>query len=496
MQSSRASLVRPLAFVAGLLTVIILLLSSHRQPRAVVSAQSKMVTCAYAGSVAPNPVLPTSIDSTCAQIPYAPALFDRSEGGKKPVKLTTDQDAADMYSWLSFIALNWPVNPQTCTPDTSQSILTNPNNPTWMSYIGSGDVFKMAGKPDPWCGGQVPPTGGGAPLKGLSAMQQREIARLPTAVRQIASAHPEVSLYLANDSKSEELMDSSPTLLTSGPDRLKSILQSTNKPIVDQNGRFARYSIAMNKDEYELINNNDLYTRAGQAKYGPVTFPESNKARNIMGAMEVKAAWKVLGKGDNPAHFFTRKALVYNGRSGKPSPDGLVTVGLIGLHIAHKSEGQLYWAWSTFEQVENNTTSFFNADCHAPTPNPDNHCLVNKPTADAYAIELGPDGKPLQFPTQIQLNDYIKPTNPGYDTAFQGLLANTPWAYYKLISTQWNSGATGIFPRLMASSVQETFVPQFTKDGAVLDGCVACHNGAKDSAKQTTEFSFLLQAKH
>lgn len=52
--------------------------------------------------MAPNPELPTSIDNTCAQIPYAPALFERSEGGKR----TTDQDAADMYSWLSFIALN------------------------------------------------------------------------------------------------------------------------------------------------------------------------------------------------------------------------------------------------------------------------------------------------------------------------------------------------------------------------------------------------------
>ena len=494
MQSSRASFLRPLALVAGLLAVIVLLLPSRHQPRSAVSAQVLMISCAKAGSMAPNPELPTSIDNTCAQIPYAPALFERSEGGKR----TTDQDAADMYSWLSFIALNWPVNPLTCTPDTTQSILTNPNSPTWMSYISPGDVFKMVGKPDPWCGGQVALTGGqaGAPLRGLSAMQQREIAHLPLAVRQIAQAHPEVKLYLAHDSKSEELLESSPTLLTSGPDRLKSILQSTDLPIVDQNGRFARFSIAMNKDEYELINNNTLYTKAGQAKYGPVTFPESDEAKQIMGAMEVKAAWKVLGKGDNPAHFFTQKALVYTGRSGKPSPDGLVTVGLIGLHILHKSEGQNFWAWSTFEQVDNNTTSFFNSNCPVPTPNPHNHCLVNKPTADANAMELDPDGKPLQFPTQIQLNSYIVPTNPGYDTAFQHLLANTPWAYYKLISTQWNSGATGLVPQFMASSVQETFVAQYTKTGRVLDGCVACHQGAEDSAGETTEFSFLLHAKY
>ncbi len=493
MQSFRASFFRPLAIVAGLLTVIILLLPSHHQPNSVVSAQSSSITCTQAGAGAPNPQLPTSIDSTCAAIPYAPALYKRSEGGKP----ATNQEAADMYSWLSFIALNWPVNPLTCSPDTTQSILKNPNSPTWMSYISPGDVFKMVGKPDPWCGGQIALTGsqGGGTLKGLSAMQQREVAHLPLAVRKIAQAHPEVKLYLAHDSKSEELLISSPTLLTSGPSRLKSILQSTDLPIVDQNGRFARFSIAMNRDEYNLINDNTLYTKAGQVKYGPVNFPFSDPAKGIMGPIEVKAAWKVLGAGDNPAHFFTQKALVYNGRSGKPSPDGLVTVGLIGLHILHKAEGQNFWAWSTFEQVENNTTSFFNANCPVPAPNPHNHCLVNKPTADANAMELGPDGKPLQFPTQIQLNSYIEISNPQFDTAFQGLLGNTPWAYYTLISTQWNSGATGAFPHFMASSVQETFVPQLDKQGHDLDSCIACHAGAEDSAKQSTEFSFLFQAK-
>jgi hypothetical protein len=489
MQSFRDSFFRPLALVGGVLAVVVLLSSFHQQRRSVVSAQTT-VTCAAAGATGPVALAPTSIDSTCAQIPYAPYQFKRQEG--KGV-VATNQEGADMYSWLTFVAVNWPVNPATCEPDPGQSILANPNSPTWMTYISPGDVFKMVGKPDAWCGGQG---GQSAGLKGLAAVQQNETARLPLAVRKIALAHPEVKLFLSHDSKSEDLLLSSPMLLQSGPSRLKSILQSTDLPIVDQNGRFARYSIAINHDEYELIDKNTLYTKAGQAAYGDVTFPVSNAANHVMGAMELKAAWKVLGTNDNPAHFFTQKAIVYNGRSGKPSPDGLVTVGLIGLHILHKAEGQNFWAWSTFEQVDNDTTSFFSADCKAPNPNPHNHCVVNKPTADANAMELGPEGKPLQFPTQIQLNDYVVPTNPQFDAAFQGLLANTPWAYYKLISTQWNSGATGVVPQFMASSVQETFVPKLDKEGRVLDGCVACHAGAQDSAGKTTEFSFLLQAKH
>ena len=38
------------------------------------------------------------------------------------------------------------------------------------------------------------------------------------------------------------------------------------------------------------------------------------------GAMEFKAAWKVLGANDDPTHFFTQQAIVYNDADGTPSP--------------------------------------------------------------------------------------------------------------------------------------------------------------------------------
>jgi hypothetical protein len=212
-----------------------------------------------------------------------------------------------------------------------------------------------------------------------------------------------------------------------------------------------------------------------------------------MGALELKAAWKVLGANDNPAHFFTAQAIVYNDANGQPSPGpNPVTVGLIGLHILHKSQGQTNWAWATFEQVDNDTTSFFNKNCQPPSPNPNNHCVVNATTIPLKqaqtAPELNKQGQPLQFPTQIQQQPWITQTGQPYTSGFQTLLAGTPWAYYELISTQWTGGAQGIIPQFLGASVQETFVPQKTGP----DSCIGCHLGATDLAGNTTEFSFIL----
>ncbi|QMV18576.1 hypothetical protein GOB94_07665 [Granulicella sp. 5B5] len=492
MQSLTASPLRLAAFVACASTLALLLVACKSSPNASTEASAPpptTITCAAAGAATKNVTAPTAIDSTCAQIPYAPALFKTVEGG-----YSANQTTADMYSWLSFVALNWPVNPATCAPDPTQSILTNPSSPTWMTYLTTDDVFKTSGAPDPWCGASAP---NGA--KGLAAVASLQAARLPTSVRALAAAHPEIHLFLSHDSKSGELVSSLHALhaLAAAPTRMQAILQSTDLPIVDQNGRYARFTVSMNSDEASFITKNTLYTKAGQTKYGNVTFPVSDSSKGVMGVIELKAAWKILGPGDNPANFFTQQAIVYNDSTGKPSPGpNPVTVGLIGLHILHKSQGQSMWAWSTFEQTDNDTTSFFNPNCKAPIPNPNNHCVVNATTIPSKlaktAPELSPTGKPLQFPTQIQPKSYIVPSNPQYDAAFQSLLASTPWAHYKLVSTQWFAGAVGLVPQYLGATVQETFVPQNDSTGHPLDSCANCHQGAQDPGGHSAEFSFIL----
>jgi hypothetical protein len=259
---------------------------------------------------------------------------------------------------------------------------------------------------------------------------------------------------------------------------LKGILQSTNLPLVDQNGRFVRYSIALNQDEYNYIVANKLYTVPGQKATPNISFPMGSSPTSV-GAIEVKAAWKVLGAGDNPARFFTQQAIVFNNAASAPSPGiNPVTVGLVSLHIAHKAQGQATWAWSTFEQVDNDTRSFYNQNC---TPAGSPSCTPNTPTASATSNELSSTGKPLNAPVQVV--PHLQPTNPGLNSSFQGLLAGTPFQYYQLI---------GAAPQVLGASVQETFVP-FNAQGPY--SCIACHSFATATpGGQPSDMSFLVSA--
>lgn len=449
------------------------------------TAPQSAITCAQAGTSGPDNVNPpTALDASCAQLPYAPMLFQQAEGRKK----LSNQDATDMYSWLSFVALNWPHQAGACTADAGSNISRDPNHPTWMTWIRTDSVFKASGPPDPWCGG------GEALLQADQAALERRVASLPMRVQALAKAHPEVTLYLAHTAKSEEILHSQQMLGAETPSDLQAILQSTDLPIVDQNGRFARFSISMNQDQYNYIRDNALYTRQGQQSH-TINWPVSDSTNHVMGTVELKAAWKVLGANDDPSHFFTQQAIVYNDKDGNPSPGpNPVTVGLVGLHIVHKSEGQNFWAWSTFEQTENLTKNFYNPNCVATSQVHNNHCIPNKPTADAEAKELDDNGKPLQFPTQIVKKDYIEQTNLEHMTQpFQKLLAGTPWQYYELISTQWAGGAQGAFPHYLGSPSQETFVNQNQANGQPLDSCIDCHHFSKTAAGTPAEFSFILR---
>lgn len=235
---------------------------------------------------------------------------------------------------------------------------------------------------------------------------------------------------------------------------MSGIDQAVGGPLVDQNGRFARYELRMNWDEYNYITTNTLWDTAGQNKFlkhNTVSLPAGPTSYGPVGAMELKAAWKVLGKGDDASKFYTIKAIVYNDDSGDPSPgENPVTLGLIGLHIARKTATQRNWVWSTFEQVDNLSTSFYNSACDT--------CRVNTPISGSNITELDANGKPLHAPTQVtRVNPIQDPSADSLNTHFQALLKGSVWANYKLVSTQWLL-FENMFPLYLANSVQETYV--------------------------------------
>jgi hypothetical protein len=457
---------------------------SAEQPKP--QAAASPVTCAQSeASTGTFPPVPTVIDASCANIPL-------------DFNGTPSQSGADLYSWLTFVAVNWPVDATTCSANTSATILSGTPNPTWLTFLSNDEVFVPAPqKPLNWCYGSSAPKAGALQAKfasadaAMTARHNLKLAHLPPKVRALAQKHPEVQLFLHHNAKGQDLfaniahMKALKTANLEITPEMQTILDATDQPVTDQNGRFVRFTINIGQDEYNYIMAQNLWKVSGQKTAQALTFPSSKQSSDTeLGAMEFKAAWKVLGANDDPAHFFTLTAIVYNDNDGTPSPGpNPVTVGLVGLHIIHKTQKQPKWLWATFEQVENDTKSFFNPNCSATD------CPPNIETATTPYFELNKDGTPHNKPVQIVAASQT--TAADLNKTFQALLPNTPWAYYKLISTQW-VGELGNAPKppKLGNSVLETFVSQTNPYS-----CMDCHNFAKDTAGFKSDFSFIMSAQ-
>lgn len=364
------------------------------------------------------------------------------------------QSDVDVFAWNSFIALNWPADLSTCTADTNNSILSGTGPTVWESYTLASDIFVESGAPAAWCA--------------------------PEATALLAGARP----FGRTSKVSEELGEALPD-----------IDEAVGGVLTDQNGRFVRYEVRVNQDEYNYLTINNLWNKAGQAgqtinfPQGPNDDPSRCGALPCgpVGAMEVKAAWKVLAESEIAGgRFYTTSGTVFNDEKGSPSPGANpVTLGLVGLHIIHKTESQSNWFWSTFEHVDNTTSSFFDPSCTT--------CPANQQTASEPYTELDPQGKPLNQGVQVERVNPIATTDsaaPPLSTYYQGLLAGTVWANYELISTQWTTGgAPQGTPAVLANTTLETFIQADSS-------CFGCHSGAKTAVGTPADLSFLLGGAH
>jgi hypothetical protein len=447
------------------IVLMALAIGCSRNPQApqATASPAGAVNCAAAEAPSNFPPTPNTIDSTCATIPA-----DMNGTGDT-------QGPVDLYSWLTFVAVNWPVDPTNCTANTSASILSAPPDPVWLSYLNNDEIFVASGLPTGWC--HTPTTGNArfaSADEARTALRTSQLAKLPPKVRALAEQHPEVRLFLHHNSKSHDALTST-TTLTSTSSQLKGILDATNQVVTDQNGRFVRYAVNIGPVEYQYIIQNKLWTKAGQQATGALNFTN--------GSMELKAVWKVLGANDDSTHFFTQQAIVYNDEDGNPSPGtNPVTVGLAGLHIIQKTPRQPHWLWSTFVQTDLNK-GFNNASC------PASQCPPNVQTAPTPFVELNQDGSPRNKPVQVVQQSPT--TAAALNTTFQGLLKGTPWAYYQLISTQWQGGSgPPIKPPQLGNPLLETFV-SITSPYSCLD----CHSFAQDSGGSKSDFSYAINAK-
>jgi hypothetical protein len=422
-----------------------------------------------------------------------------------------DQFDFDVFAWREFVALNWPAVAKTCSARADATLVDDSASPrVWETWKTPGEIFvpsPSAQQPRPWCPQASPAQNMlGVTLQLSAAVSAAFVERL---------AQSGVGRVLSD-------------IVQASSHALPEVQQAVGGPLVDQNGRFVRYEERVNADEFAFLLDNQLWSIAGQTRYralhGAIQLPSGVNGAGV-GAIEVKAAWKVLDAGElASARFYSVKALVTTGfdASGKPQTE-VVDAGLIGFHIAHKTQSSPQWSWATFEHVDNLAGSLRDPGCGTRLSCipylcvgsccPDNCQTVRCQDQSCPELE---DGAPLNDPVQVKrVQDVAQMALPDHDvgainSAFQRLLAGSVWANYALISNQWPSQPNqdgGVpQPPFLANIALETFNqgPSPTgSDGAaaypgsrydpsnlnVSSSCMKCHSKGSD-------FSFLLGHAH
>ncbi|HEX4955747.1 MAG TPA: hypothetical protein VF017_20360 [Thermoanaerobaculia bacterium] len=392
-------------------------------------------------STCPGSVCATAITSASTTVPADACPRYRSF-----------QSDVDVYAWNAFVAINWPADPATCAANTALPI-NAPGPRVWETYALDSDVFVASGQPKAWCSDSLRASLGG-----------------PRPFRQHHKA---------------------PHSLLAG---LEGIEEAVGGVLTDQNRRFVRYEVRINQDEHNYLLANGLWNKAGQRSH-VINFPQGASDHpsrcgavpcGPTGAMEVKSAWKVLSDEEKASgKFYTTEGIVYNDDAGTPSPGrNPVTLGLVGLHVLHKTESEPTWFWATFEHVDNTTKSSYNPSCE--------DCKPNVQTAAQPYKELDDNGRPLNAPVQVVRTTPIAQADsyaPELSKYYQGLLrdAGSVFQHYELVSVQWafETAMEGA-PTPLANTVLETYVQPNSS-------CMGCHKQyARTAVGTPADFSFLL----
>jgi hypothetical protein len=377
------------------------------------------------------------VQGAAAQTPPYLGSFPNFEAHLTPQQLPGDVDVAlkrslegeqkfpevqrlfDLWSWQAFISLNWPTDGS----GKRSSDTTLP--PAWSLWTESTLVFLPKGAPPPVC-----KTGAG--------------------VAAAVATNPEITLAHGFTTRIPEQLDTRRVRLlavTSAVNDLSALIptediqQAFSGPIVDQNGNFVFYEILIDKHELDYICQNKLYSIAGQEDFAKthsaVDLPSGVDTEDASGAFELKLAWKILASSDDASRYLTAEAK-FPSTSTVAAPalsEATTKIGLVGMHIAHKSASSKQWIWSTFEQVDNLAVdsvahptlkpSFFDPSCAICAANQKpaqkgNTWLKTPKTQIVRSIPIPPDKETLNREAEAAL-----------------ATAGSPLRYYQLIDTQW-----------------------------------------------------------
>ncbi len=374
----------------------------------------------------------------------------------------------DCLSWRTFVALSWPAKTDSRgEPDTSARIGAREGEGegegdrqegqlrpvVWETYkeayefMQSGDVSWKPSSPEwqakyGWNRAQQPPEG-----KGCDALGPGDKV-----------------LFMAGKSRSAVVAD-----------ELGQAFAGNFGTLIDQNQRLVRYAVRVNRDEFEFITTSGFADTANLTPAGPfdrpprsVVLPAGRSGEGgPVGAIEIKAAWRELcvegdedgcSYQDEATRYVTQSGWIYDHDDSGQAQCRRATLGLVGLHVAHKTWWAPQWVWSTFEHIDNVPGNDGN-DSEAPIPagagqvwsffdprveEPDSCSGVPFLRADPRcrnvafnrirAAHFDPAGEP--FRSQVTRLDPVLATD--LNDAFAAALGrDNPWSNYRLVTTQW-----------------------------------------------------------
>jgi hypothetical protein len=376
------------------------------------------------------------------------------------------QDAADDFSWRSFIGINWPANADG-SPDTTAQFGDNERFTVLEHWMPSTAIYRENNQePKPW----------NYKFSGTNEPTIEHGMRLIAKLKKFEDENPE------------------------------------NEHLVDQNKNYTYYEVFYNKEAYEYVKKAKLYNKTGQQSFAK-TLPsftegikviENNKPINIEktfkraylpvgnfkdstkvvgnqtfiftinpGAVIAKTAWKVLAPTDDKSRYFITK-VKYIGKEE-------VTLGMVGIHIMHKVAEMTQWTWSSFAHVDN--APQMNADSSVILESGVKYNYFNTANLDKSSYNKLPDATNKEkIPTQV-VSVLPAQKNPiKFNKKYVDLIKkNDPksvWQYYRLLGTQWAfnedlfTNGSDYQPALLANPVMETF---FQANSS----CMSCHSNAR-----------------
>lgn len=284
-----------------------------------------------------------STSPLCAVIPGGispdPMLAGTKQGykgiiGGLPTGPSSDVESPfDNYSWQTFVGLNWKYTSSGAAPPANVGLSGTSGDRTWQNWSRVSAVF------------------GNSPVQANCQVPQGyELFSMGS------NGHGQPT------SQNEEYIQA-----------------ATLKPAIDVLGNFTLYERRVNNVEIAYLKAPggaaqptwNLTTFAGQQAFanggGKVDFPATGATQN--GAMEIKAAWRILDPKNHAAnvlkYYVVRAVVAVAPDLVNRGPQTIVApictevdLGLVAMHIIQKnpdSKNQLLpkWLWTTFEHVDN-----------------------------------------------------------------------------------------------------------------------------------------------